>query len=139
MIEIGSFLAPFEPGCVKTMTWTLVRQTELAKVEISKTRVTPRPPAVTPAPVVAPTVAIREFVTQHKLLKSLIQKAGEKKKCLPVDWIVRDSGLSAHDVDSHLRVFEMDRYTSKINNGVVCSVEAVGELMKALRSKRKMS
>lgn len=111
------------------MAWTLAETKELATVEISKTVITP---------VAIPQVAIREFVTQHKLLKSLIQIAGEKKKCLPVDRIVRDSGLSAHDVDSHLRVFEMDRYTSKVNNGVVCSIEAVGELMKALKSKRRM-
>jgi len=122
------------------MTWELVGQTELAVIDIpAAARLPSRTPVPeTPARTPAPTMAIREFVTQHKLLKSLIQKAGEKRKCLPVDWIVRDSGLSAHDVDSHLRVFEMDRYTSKINNGIVCSIEAVGELMKALRSKRRM-
>ncbi len=111
------------------MTWRLVGTNQLATVQI------PEPGA----PPVLPPLGISEFVTQHKLLKSLIEKAGGTRQCLTLDKIVQASGLSRNDVDRHIRIFEMDNYTTKINKDAICSVEAVNELKAALKKKRRMT
>lgn len=109
------------------MTWKLVGTRELATIEI---------PRVTPG--VTPAATIRDFVTQHRLLKNMLEKMGEKRQCATVDSIVVDSGLSANDVDRHMRIFEMDGYMTKVSNNVVCSAEAINELMSVLKKKRRM-
>ena len=112
------------------MAWRLVGSRELATVEI------PGVTGVTPVPTA---VGISEFVTRHKLLKSILERAGGTRQCLQVDKIVQDSGLDRNDVARHIRVFEMDGYITKVNSDVVCSVEAVQELRAALKKKRRMN
>lgn len=109
------------------MAWKLVGTRELATIEIPGVA-QPETPAST----------IREFVTQHRLLKNMLEKAGEKRQCATVDSIIVDSGLSANDVNRHMRIFEMDGYMTKISNDVVCSAEAINELMSVLKKKRRM-
>ena len=112
------------------MTWRLAGARVLATIEVPEPGAAPTPPKER---------TINEFVTQHKLLKSILERAGGTRQCLPIDKLVQDSGLDRNDIDRHIRLFEMDGYTTKPNKDTVCSVEAVNELRAALKKKRRMN
>jgi len=86
---------------------------------------------------VTPTPTTYTFLEAHEIIKKLVDKRGSSNKCITLEDIQTDTGMTATQVKEHLDVMILDEAITNVytenGNPMVCSIDAMQKLINKLR------
>ena len=109
------------------MPWRTAERKVIGTVVISEEGAPPRPP--TP-----PTPAVQSFIDEHRKLKAIIDRHGEKGSCITRTTLESEGKVTSEALDRHIRLFENHDALGSITEEGFCGKEA----LKKLKNKLKM-
>lgn len=92
---------------------------------------TPRPP-YTPEPDETKKMW-NDLLSEHRRLKGILDKYAKKSKCVPLDILKDESGLPEERIAQHMKIFDANDYTTRVEEDVVCSRDAIRKLKNELQ------
>jgi hypothetical protein len=111
--------------------------TSVSKVKMADVTI-PEAPEATPRPPYTPeTDDIKkmwnDLLSEHRRLKGILDKYGKKSKCVPLDIMKDESGLTEDRIAQHMKIFDANDYTTEVEEGVVCGRGAIRKLKSELQ------
>ena len=105
-----------------TGTPIVVEEKIIARAEIS------RPGAVPGAP---PTAAIS--LEEHKKVKTIIDRAGERGDCVPIDTLASEAGMPEEKVNASMAILKEDEYSTQCCPTYICSYRAAENMLSRIK------
>lgn len=103
-------------------TPVVVEEKIIARAEIT------RPGGVPGAP---PTAAIS--LEEHKKVKTIIDRAGERGNCVPIDTLASEAGITEEKVNASVAFLKEDEYSTQCCPTYVCSYRAAENMLARIR------
>lgn len=86
----------------------------------------------TTQPTAKPSKIIQEFITEHKRLKSIIDRYAAKRTCIPLNSLEKESRVAPATLKQHTDLFREHDYISQATDDTICSRKALSHLKKKL-------